>query len=243
MSDTRDGRIPPPAARLLLLEVSASPETFPPVPREGSRKTGTERALAHFARAREVIRAAGGREVAASSAYPVAVVEAVVGDLRAPLREVFAGSGLTLRTLWSAMPEGAVSFEDRVAEALGVSEAWIRGDLNRADLLARVSGRARVWGLLPWLAKWLENWPRRSPTEAELVVAADHFVRGIDARESAAALSEGRRLEEEGRPAPAEHDVPDGEGGVPGGGAGDRVQAVEEGGDGRGGPGGPGDPA
>lgn len=46
-----------------------------------------------------------------------------------------------------------------------------------------------------WISRWFRNWPVgvAVTTEQELQMA-DHFVRGLDPYESAAAIAEGRSL-------------------------------------------------
>ena len=135
-----DGHLPDRPREVLLLEVPAPPETFPPVSRPASRRGGTTEALAHLDASLKAIRAEGGAVLVCSANYPVALVE-VAG---APPRSSQA-TFLRLRT----RPDP--TFEDAVAMRLGreTAEAWFRGDISRGELLSQVRPLEEERGAAP----------------------------------------------------------------------------------------------
>jgi hypothetical protein len=56
-------------------------------------------------------------------------------------------------------------------------------------------GPLSVRAAFNWINRWVRNWPSGATLTAEQEAQmADHFVRGLDPYESAAAIAEGRTL-------------------------------------------------
>ncbi len=55
-------------------------------------------------------------------------------------------------------------------------------------------GPLSVRAAFNWINQWARNWPSGATLTADQAQMADHFVRGLDPYESAAAIAEGRTL-------------------------------------------------